>query len=136
MKSIIIIEDDRSIISKFQLQLKKYENIEYFIFENYGDFVDFLDKVEINEYPMVISDHNFPAFKGDRIEEQGQDVFFELFCKQYQGTFIHFSSSPCPEKYTLKEEEACNIKFISLDKKKPESWVEVMTMIDSLNIKA
>lgn len=131
-----MIEDDPSVIDMAKLRFGEdsTHEINLKVFTNYKDIVDYLDDQEnINNIDLVICDHYFPSFSGERPSPIGTEVFYELFCERYENIFVHFSSCPCPEDYDLETlKENLKMEFISLNKQKYESWSELDKIISKI----
>ena len=105
--NILIIEDNLDAIEVLRVLLKDHNLI---IAKTGSEAIDIID--ETIDFDLVICDHNFPYFEGERPEGIGHTILFELVHSNYKGHFLHFSQDPCPEKYDLKD----NVKFFSLNK--------------------
>lgn len=128
----ILIIEDQSIGHFIKYSLTKRLNAEVTWIKSYSKFLRHLDIIEdIHSYDVIVCDHNFPYWNGDRPEENGTDVFYELFSDDFEGIFIHCSFDPCPQKYDLRDSENSKMKFYSLRKHEDENTI--LTLIDFIN---
>lgn len=114
---ILLIEDNIEMLNFFKhILIDAGNNVD--LATNQTEFVDYLDDNKIHTYDIIICDHNYPYFADEsKTGPNGLDAFFELFHEQYKGIFIHFSYDPCPDEYTLKDQENCLMTFKSIKKR-------------------
>jgi hypothetical protein len=114
---ILFIEDDNTHISFFSDALKK-DGHTIKIASYHREFITYLNK-DIHSYDIILCDHYYPIFdKETTIYENGIEALLELLYINYQGTFIHFSTSPCEDRYNFRKDFDTKIKFKSLQKRK------------------
>lgn len=90
----LIVEDNELIIKLIKMKYKCQNTLFVNNLEDaYSVFSNNKENIE-----LIICDHNFPKKNKGSIKESGH-LFFEKIKNEYENTFIHFSSTPCEEKY-------------------------------------
>lgn len=86
---ILLAEDTQELAKHFIMILEELgAEVEHVI-----DGLKAIEKFKQDQYDLIICDHNMPNCNGDKVYSCVRELNKNIL-------FVHFSSYPCPERYT------------------------------------